>query len=304
MEQQAPTWNSSLLKGLGATSLRIPGEDSSSKIKKFAAALSLAALAAMATFAPGVAHADNAHQGAVELQATVVTPDELAPDEFDDSDLSEPVSRGIEIAVDNPYNTIYKITAREKGFIDQADEFLNGTPATKAEEEQAKRMKANNPILNSAAFKVFETATSPMDSAVDLVTDEGSTANKVAHKVSSVASTAIEYATVGPAVLIRDGVYGVKDAVGALREHADDGHKNAQAAVDAARERMSKIYVAERERMAAEQSGSATGMSANRVDVSKAASQGLVTSTDGMNVLFKDVPAKTSSRDHESTLSL
>jgi hypothetical protein len=302
MEQKAPTWKSSLLEGLGATSLKIPGEDAGSKVKKFAAALSLAALAAMASFAPGVAHADIAPQGALELQSTVVTPDVPIPDDFQDSDLSEPVSRSIEIAVENPYNKSYTIAPREKGFIDKADDLINGGPVSQAEKEEAKRMKENNPIINSTAFKVFETVASPMTTAVDLVTDEGSMTNKVAHKMTDVASTAIQYAAVGPAVLIRDGVYGVKDAVGSLREHAEESHKKAQAAVDSDRERMSRVYVAERERIAAEESAKAQ-MSANRVDVSKAGSQGLETSSDGMDVLFKEAPAKTSSRDHDNTLS-
>jgi hypothetical protein len=301
MEQQAPTWNSSLLKGLGATSLKIPGEDSSSKIKKFAAALSLAALAAMATFAPNTAHAAAPAQGAIELPATIVTPDPQIPDDFTDSGIDEPISRSVEIAGDNPYNKNYTIAPREKGFIDAADNFLNGGPVSEAEAEQAKRIKESNPILNSTAFKVFETVASPISTAVDLVTDEGSTSNKVAHKVADVASTAMQYASVGPAALVMDGVGGVQSAVGSLREHADEGHKNAQAAVDAARERMARIYVAERERMAAEQSGSKVELSANRVDVTKSASQGLETSTDGMDVLFKDAPSK--KNDNTSTLS-
>lgn len=301
MEQQAPTWNSSLLKGLGATSLKIPGEDSSSKIKKFAAALSLAALAAMATFAPNTAHAAAPAHGAIELPVTIVTPDSPIPDDFTDSDIGEPISRSVEIAVDNPYNKNYAIAPREKGFIDAADNLLNGGPVSEAEAEQAKRIKESNPILNSTAFKVFETVASPMSTAVDLVTDEGSMSNKVAHKVADVAGTAMQYASVGPAALIMDGVGGVQSAVGSLREHADEEHKNAQAAVDAARERMARIYVAERERMAAEQSGSKDELSANRVDVTKSGSQGLETSTDGMDVLFKDAPSK--KNDNTSTLS-
>lgn len=314
MEQNAPTWNSSLLKGLGATTLKIPGEDTGSKIKKFAAALSLAALAAMSSFAPNVANAAPVTPAAIELPSTVVTPQEAVAEEAqvvaDQSaeyteDPNEPIAdtRGqLDIEYDNPYKYNTMLPEREKGFIDKMDTFLNGTVV---EQENAKRIKEsikNDPMLNNPVIKTLEAVVSPLSTIADLVTEEGSDANKTARQVASVTSTALRYGSIGPAALATDAYHGVKSGVNSAREMLDDDHQQVQDAVNRSNQRMSQVYIAERERMAAEESAKAQ-ISASRVDVSKAASQGLETSTDGMNVLFKDVPAKTSSRDHESTLS-
>jgi hypothetical protein len=318
MEQNAPTWNSSLLKGLGASTLKIPGEDAGSKVKKFAAALSLAALAAMSSFAPNVAHAAPATTAAIELPSTVITPEQAVVEEaqvIDQSaeyteDPNEPIadSRGkLDIEGDNPYRYNTTLPDREKGIIDKLDTFLNGAPMSREQEAAAlaaeKAQMDNNPLINNPVVKTLDAIISPLDAVVNLVTDEGSEANKAALKIASVTNTAIKYSSAGPAALATDAYHGVKSGVSSARHMLDDDQQKVQDAVNAANQRMAKIYVAERERMAAEQSGGAKEMSASRVDISKSASQGLETSTDGMDELFKAAPAKKASRDNESSLS-
>lgn len=165
-----------------------------------------------------------------------------------------------------------------------------------------KAMMDNNPLINNPVVKTLDAVISPLDAVVNLVTDEGSEANKTALKIASVTNTALKYSSMGPAALATDAYHGVKSGVSSARHMLDDDQQKVQDAVNTANQRMSQVYIAERERMAAEESAKAQ-MSASRVDVSKASSQGLDTSTDGLDEMFKEAPAKKASRNNESTLS-
>lgn len=301
MEQSGAKWSSSILKGLGASSLSIPGENQGGKVKQYVAALALAAVAAMASFAPGVAHAADGPPQTIELSATYIYPDDVEPDppQAGGSGLTD-----AQIAADNPFVEKYTIAERERDFIDSLDDKLNGDakrfrndPEAQA---QAKAIAENNPITNSTAFKVVDAITSPLDAVVKYSTDDGSTANKYAGKAADVAGAAIKYSTLGPVVLVSDGIDGLKAGVASIADSRDREQAQAQAAVDASRERMARIYAEERARIAAEDKGPAITETASRVNQGTPGSSGLETSNDDLDVLFKAAPDKAAKHENSS----
>lgn len=302
MEQNGAKWSSSLLQGLGASSVSVPATKPSSKIKQLATALTLAAVAAMASFAPSVAHAaDGPTVAPVELAATYIYSGELEPepasaDEFQSDDAA--FAKG-EREADNPFNQEYKIPDRDRDFVDTMNDAFNVAQGTVDKNaEVAETMSFfDDPILMT-----LNAITSPLDTLVNVSTDKGSTANEYAQTAADVTNMAIKYSTAGAGALVTDGIHGVQAGVSKIAEMRDKEHAQAQTAVDAARERMSRIYNAERERMAAESSVSTAPSVADRVDVQRAGGD-LETSNEGLDVIFKVEPAKAGKYDHDNGLS-
>lgn len=298
MEQTGVKWSSSILKALGASSVTVPASNPGSKVKQYVAALSIAAVAAMASFAPGVAHAaDGPAAQPIELAATYVYPDDIEPEP---QRAGSPVLTQSQIDSDNPYASEYKIPERERDFIDTLDSTLNQFDKVA---DDAETTKNTMPIFDSPAYKVFDAVTSPLDAMVKATTDKGSTANKYAGKAADVANTAIKYTTAGPAALMSDGIRGVKAGIAAVAESRDDDHKAAQAAVDASRDRMARIYSEERARIAAADGAGVMNDTASRIDPAQAGSGGLDTSHDDLDVMFKAAPEKAGKHEHDTGLS-
>lgn len=299
MEQSGGKWTSSLLKELGASAVTVPATNPTSKIKQYAAALSLAAVAAMASFAPSVSHAAQAPSAApIELAATYVYPDDVPEPEA--ATFNEAAFEQARLEADNPYTQEYKIPPRERDGLDTINDVFNMAQGTV---DKNAEVAETMPLFNNPVYKAYEAVTSPLDMLVKHTTDKSSTANEYAQKAADITNMAVKYSTVGAAALVSDGISGVGAGVGKIAEMRDKDHEKAQAAVDASRERMARIYNEERARMVAE-SAAAKGVDvANRVDVQKADSGGLETSHEGMDVLFNAEPAKAGKYDHDNSLS-
>lgn len=304
MEQNGGKWTSSLLKQLGASAVTVPETNPSSKIKQYAAALSLAAVAAMASFAPNVSHAANAPSAApIELAATYIYPDDVEEPEPEAAKFNDARFAQSQREADNPYTQEYKIPERERDGIDAVNDLFN---AAQGKVDKNAEVAETIPLFNNPVYKAYEAVTSPLDTLVRHTTDKGSTANEYAQKAADITNMAVKYSTVGPAALVSDGIHGLQAGVGKISEMRDKEHDKAQAAVDASRERMARIYNEERARMAAEDAAKDAAKAtlvADRVDVQKAGGGGLETSSDGMDVLFKDEPAKAGKYDHDRSLS-
>jgi hypothetical protein len=303
MEQGNKQWASSLMRGLGVRSVAVPETNPSAKIKQFALAVSLAAVAAIASFAPSAAHAADAPSAApITIDATLVTAGEDTqpqPAQAYDSETDMSIEIDLEGAqrkADNPFKAQYKIADRDRDFVDKLSDTI-GVADAKADEV------ARNPISHSTSFKIFDAVTSPLDALVNATTDQGSVANDRAAKAAEIANVAIKYSTVGAGALISDGITGIKTGITKISESRDKEHAHVQSVMDAVRERQSRIYEQERERMAAEHSGSVAPDVANRADVEKSGAGGLETSNDGLDVLFKSEPGKAGKYDRDSTLS-
>lgn len=298
MEQNGIKWTSSLLKGLGATSVAVPATNPSSKIKQFAAALSLAAMAAMANFAPSVAHAADAPAAApTELAVTYVQPDGVQPDVGDmDKAALDKSAREAE----NPYTEKYTIAERERDYIDiMNDSFQNAQRKVDQNADIAKDI----PLFDNPVYKAYDVVTSPLDALVKYTTDEGSTANEYAQTAADVTNMAVKYSTVGIAALVKDGIKGVQSGVEKIAEMREKEHSEAQAAVDAARERMARIYNEEREMMAAGDRAASAPVTASRIDLKKVGGGGLETSNDDLNVIYKSEQTKASKYANDHGLS-
>lgn len=298
MQQNGVKWTSSLLLRLGATSVAVPATNPSSKIKQFAAALSLAATAAMASFVPGVSHAADAPAAApTELAATYVQPDGVQPD-VGDLDLAGLDKSARE--TENPYTEKYTIAERERDYIDVVnDSFQNAQRKVDQNAELAKDM----PLFDNPVYKAYNVVTSPLDALVEYTTDEGSTANGYAQAAANVTNMAVKYSTVGVGALVKDGIKGVQSGVEKIAQMRDQEHAEVQAAVDAARERMARIYNEEREKMAAGDSVASAPVTASRIDLQNAGGGDLETSHDELDVIYKSEPTKTGKYDHDHGLS-
>lgn len=304
MEQNGVKWTSSLLKGLGATSVAVPATNPSNKVKQFAAALSLAAVAAMASFAPNVSHAADAPSAApapIELAATYIYPDDVEPDPAPEGvnpgGYSSQTSQHV---VDNPFKEKYTIAERERDYLDIANDTLNSAQEKVDNNAEA---AADMPIFNNPVYKAYDAITSPLDTLVKLSTDEGSTANEYAQKAADITNVAVKYSTVGAGALVTDGIKVVQAGVAKVAEMRDSEHAQVQAAVDASRDRMARIYDEELQKMRAEDRSASAPAVANRVDVQKAASGGLETSNDGLENMFQAVPEKAGKYDNDKGLS-
>lgn len=300
MEQTGMTWRSKILEGLGVSSVTVP-ETKPGKVKQYVAALSIAAAAAIASFAPGVAHAADAPAAQpVELTQTVVhgNPDAPPPEASAGEDLvdfDEAAFEQDQRDSENPYLKEYKIPEREKDFIDRAHAKIKEFSA-----EGEKIME--NPITDTVAYKVYSAVVSPLDTAVEYVTDNDSTSHKYASKAADAVNMAVKYTTAGPVTLLTDGVRGVEYGITKIGEHREEQDRKAQSAVDDARARMAKIYEEERNRIAAADAAKHDPSGA-LMNTASRTSGGLETSTDGMDKLFEKAPEKASKHEHDSGLS-
>lgn len=302
---QTGTWSSSLLKGLGASSVAVPATNPSSRIKQFAVALSLSTVAAMASFAPDVSHAAEGQAASpIELSQSVVTPvdTDLQASEIGgmDSDIFDKNFTEAQRKADNPFTQKQKIPDRDRDLIDTMSDKINAASKT-VEDNMEQGMKS--PLFDNPVYKIYDAVTSPLDALVKMTTDKGSIANDRAQKAANITNVAIKYATVGAGALVTDGVSVVKDGITTISEHRDKEHAHIQSVMDSVRERQAKIYDHERERMAAEHGSAFAPNVASRVDVEKASSGGLDTSNDGLDIIFKAEPVKASKYDHDNGLS-
>lgn len=286
-------WKSKILESLGAKSIDCISSGKSSLSKNLTAALVISATAAMSTFSAESVYAADVNQIDIEEFSAVSGIDQDAKD--------------FEILFENPYGKKYKIKDQEKGFVSKASDVLNKLPGGYDREYDKDRddkpIVRDTPHDHLSFVNIVSAISSPIsyiaDRSTEAVLENGDPPPFESREItrtigemggSTLTSAVMGAGTGGATVVALTALSGVRGIVHIAEVSQNKDHAKAQVSVDLARERMSEIYIEERQKIRLADSARNGEMqsTAHRVDVGLAASDGLETSTDDLETLFND----------------